>query len=159
MMIRNAVAAIAVMSVTGACSGALQITPPHLAPDAQGIVATEVKSSLGRPSRWSVRVVPWEPGQPDQSAPSLMPVSAATESAAPHPIAVDISPRFFTLIASGRQVIRARVHDRSRRYRLLIEQIPSDDALDTGINFRFRFSLPVYHSGKDPLIPLRETRP
>ena len=159
MTIRYAVAAIAMLLMAGTCPAALQITPPHLAPDAQGIVATEVKSSLGRPSRWSVRVVPWEPGQPDPSAPSLMPVSAAVESAAPHPVAVDISPRFFTLIASGRHVIRARVHDRSRRYRLLIEQIPSEDMLDTGINFRFRFSLPVYHSGKDPLIPIRDARP
>lgn len=158
-MIRNAIAAITVMSLAKVCAAALQITPPHLAPDAQGVVATEVKSSLARPSRWSVRVIPWEPGQQDQTAPSPMPVSAAMESAAPHPLAVDISPRFFTLIASGRQVIRARVHDRSRRYRLLIEQIPSDDALDTGINFRFRFSLPVYHSGRDPLIPNRDLRP
>ncbi len=37
---------------------ALNITPPQLAPDEQGVIATEVKSSLAAPTRWSVRVVP-----------------------------------------------------------------------------------------------------
>jgi hypothetical protein len=149
---------LAGLMASQAVGAALQITPPHLAPDDNGIVATEVRSSLSRPSRWSVRVVPWEPELPERTAPSAIPISAMADSVAPHPVGVEISPRFFTLVASGRQVVRARVRDRSRRYRLLIEQIPSDDPQEQGINFRFRFSLPVYYSGKDPLIPISDTR-
>lgn len=130
---------------------ALNITPPQLAPDENGIVSTEVKSSLDRPTRWSVRAIAWDPNQKDSAEPSATAVSA---TANPAPVAdVDISPRFFSLSAAGRQVIRARVNDRSRHYRLLIEQIPLDTPGAQGVNFRFRFSLPIYRSGQDPLIP------
>jgi len=50
-------------------------------------------------------------------------------------------------------VIRARIIDRSKHYRLLIEQIPDDTVRGQGVNFRFRFSLPIYKSSQDPLIP------
>jgi hypothetical protein len=168
---------------------ALNITPPQLAPDDNGIIATEVKSSLGTATRWSVRVIHWDPsqpnlprqsnqpgqpGQPGQSNspdqgnnPKAIPISApaalttssptaAPTSALAAPIAVqgvEISPRFFSLTASGRQIIRARITDRSKHYRLLIEQIPNDTLGNQGINFRFRFSLPIYKSSQDPLIP------
>jgi hypothetical protein len=164
---------------------ALNITPPQLAPDDNGIIATEVKSSLGMATRWSVRVILWDPSQPNQSnqpgqpnqdnKPQAIPISApatlttssptaapssasssAPTSALAAPIAVqgvEISPRFFSLAASGRQIIRARITDRSKHYRLLIEQIPNDTLNNQGINFRFRFSLPIYKSSQDPLIP------
>jgi P pilus assembly chaperone PapD len=134
-------------------TAALHITPPQLAPDEQGVVATEVKSSLANPSRWSVRIVAWDPSQPQDSTPdrSTMPISITS---APDTVTgVDISPRFFSLAGSGRQMIRARITDRSRHYRLLIEQIPDDQISGKGVNFRFRFSLPIYRSSQDPLIP------
>lgn len=132
-------------------SAALQITPPQLAPDDQGVIATEVKSSLSTSSRWSVRIIPWDPGQPEEPASGAMPVSSASMS---NPVTgTEISPRFFSLAGAGRQVIRARVTDRSRHYRLLIEQIPDDEPSGKGVNFRFRFSLPIYRSSQDPLIP------
>jgi P pilus assembly chaperone PapD len=161
--------------VAGAClispsQAALNITPPQLAPDQNGIIATEVKSSLTMPSRWSVRVVAWDPttkeptnnsptpaAQPVSTTPSLPSLSAAATGSAlataATPLGVDISPRFFSLPPSGRQVIRARVTDRSRYYRLLIEQIPDDSPTSQGVNFRFRFSLPIFRSSQDPLIP------
>ncbi|MFN5258062.1 MAG: hypothetical protein ACK5BC_03820, partial [Burkholderiales bacterium] len=37
------------------------------------------------------------------------------------PLGVEVSPRFFSLAGAGRQVIRARIIDRSKHYRLLIE--------------------------------------
>jgi hypothetical protein len=69
------------------------------------------------------------------------------------PLGVDVSPRFFSLAGAGRQMIRAKVFDRSRYYRLIIEQIPLESPSDPGVNFRFRFSLPIYRSANDPLIP------
>ena len=91
---------------------ALNITPPQLAPDDQGVIATEVKSSLAAPTRWSVRVIPWDPGLTEppsatasnvaaQSAPAtlstpsphLMPPSPLAIPS--HPLGVEISPRFF----------------------------------------------------------------
>jgi hypothetical protein len=153
-----------------AAHAALNITPPQLAPDDQGVIATEVKSSLAAPTRWSVRVIPWDPGftEPPAAAPSNVaaqggPATLSTPSphltppaplAIPsHPLGVEISPRFFSLAGHGRQVIRARIMDRSRHYRLLIEQIPDDALSNQGVNFRFRFSLPIYRSRQDPLIP------
>ncbi len=132
-------------------AAALQITPPQLAPDDQGVIATEVKSSLSTPSRWSVRIIPWDPTQPETPSPSAMPISSTLNNN--HITGVDISPRFFSLAGSGRQVIRARVTDRSRHYRLLIEQIPDDQPSGKGVNFRFRFSLPIYRSSQAPLTP------
>jgi len=129
---------------------ALNITPPQLAPDDNGIIATEVKSSLPNATRWSVRVIHWDPTQPTQPT-QPMPVVALAK-----PISVqgvEISPRFFSLSGLGRQIIRARITDRSRHYRLLIEQIPNDTLGNQGIQFRFRFSLPIYKSNQDPLIP------
>lgn len=135
----------------GQAHAALNITPPQLAPDEHGVIATEVRSSLSTSSRWSVRVVPWDPSLPEAPAAGAMPVSALAVAA--HPLGVEISPRFFSLPESGRQVIRARVSDRSRHYRMLIEQIPDDSLSGQGVNFRFRFSLPIYRSNRDPLIP------
>jgi hypothetical protein len=170
-----------------AAHAALNITPPQLAPDQNGIIATEVKSSLTTPSRWSVRVIVWDPTakepanrnpapaavpistsgaaaavSPAKSSAAVLPQSAtspATSAAASAlgtaaaPLGVDISPRFFSLAPAGRQVIRARVSDRTRHYRLLIEQIPDDSLSSQGVNFRFRFSLPIFRSSQDPLIP------
>jgi hypothetical protein len=149
--------AAGLITSTSAALAALNITPPQLAPDDQGVVATEVRSSLATASRWSVRVIPWDPTAPNESSTAgTLPIAAIssavitpTETAA----GVDISPRFFSLAGSGRQVIRARVTDRSRHYRLLIEQIPDDQLAGKGVNFRFRFSLPIYRSSQDPLIP------
>jgi hypothetical protein len=115
-------------------------------------------------------VVPWDPGLTEPPAAAASNVAAQTAPAtlvtpspqrtppAPlaipgHPLGVEISPRFFSLAGHGRQVIRARIMDRSRHYRLLIEQIPDDALSNQGVNFRFRFSLPIYRSRKDPLIP------
>jgi len=140
---------ISVIPVTS--QSALNITPPQLAPDDQGVVATEVRSSLSTPSRWSVRIVPWDPGMPETRPSGAMPVSALPSPT--QPPGVDVSPRFFSLAGAGRQVIRARITDRSRHYRLLIEQIPDDSVRGQGVNFRFRFSLPIYKSSQDPLIP------
>jgi hypothetical protein len=126
---------------------ALDITPPQLAPDHQGIIATEVRASLAVPTRWSVRVIPWDPTQGPAEGAAAQPVSLIGEA-----MPVDVSPRFFSLAAGGRQVIRARVNDRSRYYRLLIEQVP-DTVSSQGVQFRFRFSLPIFRSSQDPLIP------
>lgn len=139
------------ISVSQHAGAALQITPPQLAPDDQGVIATEVKSSLSTSSRWSVRIIPWDPTQPEAPSPGAMPISSTLNNN--HVTGVDISPRFFSLAGAGRQVIRARVTDRSRHYRLLIEQIPDDQPSGKGVNFRFRFSLPIYRSSQDPLIP------
>ncbi|MBU3724137.1 MAG: hypothetical protein FGM18_01335 [Burkholderiaceae bacterium] len=143
--------AAAFLMISATAQAALNITPPQLAPDDQGVIATEVKSSLSTPTRWSVRVVPWDPGAIEPGTAAAMPVSAL--AAPTHPLGVEISPRFFSLAGQGRQVIRARIADRSRHYRLLIEQIPDDGLSNQGVNFRFRFSLPIYRSSKDPLIP------
>lgn len=136
---------------------ALNITPPQLAPDQDGIVATEVRSSLSTPTRWSVRVTPWDPLAPSQERGASLPIvskeSSGPSSTATPPLGVDVSPRFFSLAGSGRQMIRAKVFDRSRYYRLVIEQIPLESPTDPGVNFRFRFSLPIYRSPTDPLIP------
>jgi len=143
--------AIAVVALTSSASAALNITPPQLAPDEHGVIATEVRSSLATSSRWSVRLVVWDPNAPEAAPSGAMPVSALAPP--PYPSGVEVSPRFFSLASSGRQVIRARVSDRSKYYRLLIEQIPEDTLSAQGVNFRFRFSLPVYRSAQDPLIP------
>lgn len=133
---------------------ALSITPPQLAPDQAGVIATEVRSSLSVASRWSVRVVEWQPQSAEIAQPQALPISGSHAlGSASQPIGVEISPRFFSLAASGRQVIRARISDRSKHYRLLIEQIPDTATASQGVNFRFRFSLPVYRSAQDPLIP------
>lgn len=153
LIARLGTAVVIVLSLTTSVHAALQITPPQLAPDEHGVIATEVKSSLATSSRWSVRIVPWDPSAPE-SSPLAMPVNApALPSQSSQPLGVEISPRFFSLAGSGRQMIRARVSDRSRYYRLLIEQIPDDSLSAQGVNFRFRFSLPIYRSGQDPLIP------
>ena len=149
---------------TSISRAALNITPPQLAPDENGVIATEVRSSLSSPTRWSVRVVPWDPSAPEPANTAATPVSAPTSPSAvlpppaplappSHPLGVEISPRFFSLAGQGRQVIRARITDRSKHYRLLIEQIPDDGLSNQGVNFRFRFSLPVYRSRQDPFIP------
>lgn len=133
---------------------ALSITPPQLAPDQRGVIATEVKSSLSVASRWSVRVVEWNPESKEPPAASAMPISSDNAlGRASQPLGVEISPRFFSLAAGGKQVIRARVSDRSKHYRLIVEQIPDAATASQGVNFRFRFSLPVYRSAQDPLIP------
>lgn len=135
---------------------ALNITPPQLAPDQDGIVATEVRSSLSTPTRWSVRVTPWDPLAPSPERGATLPIASkegSPPSMANSPLGVDVSPRFFSLASSGRQMIRAKVFDRSQYYRLVIEQIPLESPTDPGINFRFRFSLPIYRSPTDPLIP------
>lgn len=143
--------AIAAVALATSASAALNITPPQLAPDEHGVIATEVRSSLATSSRWSVRLVVWDPNAPEAAPSGAMPVSALAAPA--HASGVDVSPRFFSLASAGRQVIRARVSDRSKYYRLLIEQIPEDTLSAQGVNFRFRFSLPVYRSAQDPLIP------
>lgn len=131
---------------------ALQITPPQLTPDSDGMIATEVRSSLASSSRWSVRMIPWDPNAQELDANATLIADAAPHV---HPLGVDISPRFFSLAASGRQVVRARIRDRFRQYRLLIEQIPDDDPQGQGVNFRFRFSLPVYRSSTASPVELR----
>jgi P pilus assembly chaperone PapD len=147
-------AAFASLLAIGPAQAALSITPPQLAPDERGVIATEVKSSLGTASRWSVRVVEWNPQAPETAQPAAMPISSGNAlGTTGQPIGVEISPRFFSLAASGKQVIRARVSDRSKHYRLLIEQIPDPSTASQGVSFRFRFSLPVYRSPQDPLIP------
>ena len=146
-----ALATMVGLAMSSPAGAALNITPPQLAPDEHGVIATEVKSSLATASRWSVRVVVWAPNAPSSPASGPMPVSALANPA--HPLGVDISPRFFSLAGAGRQMIRARVTDRSKYYRLLIEQIPDDSVSAQGVNFRFRFSLPIYRSSQDPLIP------
>jgi P pilus assembly chaperone PapD len=149
-----AVIAAAAASLFSPAHAALSITPPQLAPDSQGVIATEVRSSLPTASRWSVRVIEWNPESPQTETPSALPISNNHAlGSASQPIGIDISPRFFSLAASGRQVIRARVSNRSKHYRLLIEQIPEGSSSSQGVNFRFRFSLPVYRSPQDPLIP------
>ncbi len=145
------------MLITGIkAHAALNITPPQLAPDQDGIVATEVRSSLSTPTRWSVRVTPWDPLAPSPERGAALPIvskDSGPSLIANPPLGVDVSPRFFSLAGSGRQMIRAKVFDRSRYYRLVIEQIPLESPTDPGINFRFRFSLPIYRSPTDPLIP------
>ncbi len=145
------------MLITGMqAQAALNITPPQLAPDQDGIVATEVRSSLSTPTRWSVRVTPWDPLAPSTERGAALPIASKDSgppSAAYPPLGVDVSPRFFSLAGSGRQMIRAKVFDRSQYYRLVIEQIPLESPTDPGVNFRFRFSLPIYRSPTDPLIP------
>lgn len=150
MPIHKALIALGALAC-GPTLAALNITPPQLAPDAQGVIATEVKSSLATPTRWSVRIVIWDPTAPERTTTGPLPVAALPTPS--HPLGTEISPRFFTLPAAGRQVIRARVADRSKYYRLLIEQIPDDSVSAQGVNFRFRFSLPIYRSPQDPLIP------
>lgn len=136
----HAVAALLLLPI--AAKAALQITPPQLTPDTDGMIATEVRSSLASGSRWSVRVIPWET-EAGADAPANATMIADVLPHV-HPLGVDVSPRFFSLAASGRQVVRARIRDHSRQYRLLIEQIPEDDPEGNGVNFRFRFSLPIY---------------
>jgi P pilus assembly chaperone PapD len=150
-LLRTGLATVLITSAQAALA-ALNITPPQLAPDDQGVIATEVRSSLATTSRWSVRVVPWDPAKTDDNPSAAnMPIAALANTDIAS--GVEISPRFFSLAGSGRQVIRARVADRSRHYRLLIEQIPDDQPGGKGVNFRFRFSLPIYRSSQDPLIP------
>jgi hypothetical protein len=142
--------AAALLLLPAVTQAALQISPPQLTPDADGMIATEVRSGLASSSRWSVRVIPWEADGGHESAP---PDATTIGDVLPHvhPLGVDVSPRFFSLTASGRQVVRARIRDRSRQYRLLIEQIPEDDPESQGVNFRFRFSLPIYRqAGAQP---------
>ncbi len=150
----RALISLLLMIASAPTQAALNITPPQLAPDQDGIVATEVRSSLSTPTRWSVRVTPWDPLAPSQGSGATLPiVSSGPSSIVSPPLGVDVSPRFFSLAGSGRQMIRAKVFDRSRYYRLVIEQIPLESPTDPGVNFRFRFSLPIYRSPTDPLIP------
>jgi len=141
-------------------TAALNITPPQLAPDANGVIATEVRSTLSGPSRWSVRIIPWDPAEPDSAKSLAVNLTAnANQPSSTLPLNLpinlpQISPRFFSLQPLQHQVIRARVHDRSKRYRLLIEQVADDQAKLEGVNFQFRFSLPIYQSRQDPAIPL-----
>lgn len=121
-------------SVPSVSHAALGISPPQLFPDRSGIVVTEVQSSMTSASRWSVRLVGWGPaGEEIVGVPG------------------DVSPRFFSLAPGGRQLIRARIKEGSRYHRLLIEQIPETDNEITGLAFRFRFSLPVYHHRQEPI--------
>lgn len=146
---------LALSSQSVSARAALNITPPQLAPDANGVVATEVKSTLNHGSRWSVRIIPWDPNpsEPDTTVNSATAVKTnlISSSSASQP---QISPRFFSLQPMQHQVIRARIPDRSKRYRLLIEQVADQEARHEGVNFQFRFSLPVYQSRQDPAIPL-----
>lgn len=121
-------------SVPSVSLAALGISPPQLFPDRSGIVVTEVQSSMTSASRWSVRLVGWGPaGEEIMGVPG------------------DVSPRFFGLAPGGRQLIRARIKEGTRYHRLLIEQIPEADNEISGLAFRFRFSLPVYHHRQEPL--------
>jgi len=124
----------ALSSVPSVSHAALGISPPQLFPDRSGIVVTEVQSSMTSASRWSVRLVGWGPaGEEIVGVPG------------------DVSPRFFGLAPGGRQLIRARIKEGTRYHRLLIEQIPETDNEITGLAFRFRFSLPVYHHRQEPV--------
>ncbi|MFZ9734250.1 MAG: hypothetical protein ACO3B4_04290 [Burkholderiaceae bacterium] len=121
-------------SVPSVSHAALGISPPQLFPDRSGIVVTEVQSSMTSASRWSVRLVGWGPaGEEIVGVPG------------------DVSPRFFGLAPGGRQLIRARIKEGTRYHRLLIEQIPEANNEISGLAFRFRFSLPVYHHRQEPL--------
>ena len=62
-----------------------------------------------------------------------------------------VAPRFFSLQPGGRQLVRARIANRERYHRLLIEQIPEADNNISGLAFRFRFSLPVYRLAQEPV--------
>ncbi|MEY2776944.1 MAG: Pili and flagellar-assembly chaperone, PapD N-terminal domain [Pseudomonadota bacterium] len=119
--------------LTPLAQAALTISPPQLTPDEDGVVVTQVQSSLAQPSRWSVRLVDWN-----------------VEGNAFPPAEGQISPRFFSLQPGDMQVIRARPRERSRYHRLVIEQVPPDD-LQQGLSFQFRFSLPVFRSHKEPV--------
>ena len=131
---RQRLAWAALLALPQSAWSALAVTPPQLHPDPGGIVVTEVRSSLQTGSKWSVRLVHWQPGQSE-----------------PTPAAGDVSPRFFSLEAGGRQVIRARVKNQSVYHRLLVEQLPDQDSLGQGLAFRFRFSLPVYRQAQEPV--------
>jgi hypothetical protein len=113
---------------------ALGISPPQLVPDQAGIVVTEVQSSMTSASRWSVRLVGWGPAGEEITG-----------------VAGDVSPRFFGLAPGGRQLVRARIKDKTRYHRLLIEQVPEHQSEVAGLAFRFRFSLPVYQSRNEPV--------
>jgi len=120
---------------------ALTISPPQLTPDEQGVVVTQVQSSLGQTSRWSVRLVTW-----------------TSESGPFEPAPGQVSPRFFSLAPNEIQVIRARPLKRGSYHRLVIEQIPSED-LQQGLSFQFRFSLPVFRHAQEPLKHRLDLRP
>jgi len=119
--------------LTSVAQAALTISPPQLTPDEQGVVVTQVQSSLAQPARWSVRLVQWGVD------PTEFP-----------PAEGQISPRFFSLHPGEIQVIRAKPAERGRYHRLVLEQIPPDD-LQQGLSFQFRFSLPVFRNPKEPL--------
>jgi P pilus assembly chaperone PapD len=120
---------------------ALTISPPQLTPDEQGVVVTQVQSSLAQPSRWSVRLVTWN-----------------AEAGPFEPAQGQVSPRFFSLNPNEVQVVRARPLNRAGYHRLVIEQIPSED-LQQGLSFQFRFSLPVFRFAQEPLKHRLELRP
>lgn len=112
---------------------ALTVSPPQLTPDEHGVVVTQVQSSLGQASRWSVRLVSWT-----KDPNGFLPAEG------------QVTPRFFSLAPNETQVIRARPSDRSGYHRLVIEQIPTDD-LQQGLSFQFRFSLPMFRSPQEPV--------
>lgn len=113
---------------------ALSVTPPQLHLDEAGVVVTEVQSSLTTSSRWSVRLVGWGPAGEEQPGAEGL-----------------VAPRFFSLTPGGRQLVRARIANRARYHRLLIEQIPEANNDISGLAFRFRFSLPVYRLAQEPV--------
>ena len=113
---------------------ALSVTPPQLHLDEAGVVVTEVQSSLTTSSRWSVRLVGWGPAGEEQAGAEGL-----------------VAPRFFSLAPGGRQLVRARIANRARYHRLLIEQIPEANNDISGLAFRFRFSLPVYRLAQEPV--------
>ena len=113
---------------------ALSVTPPQLHLDEAGVVVTEVQSSLTTSSRWSVRLVGWGPAGEEQPGAEGL-----------------VAPRFFSLAPGGRQLVRARIANRARYHRLLIEQIPEANNDISGLAFRFRFSLPVYRLAQEPV--------
>ena len=117
-----------------AAHAALSVTPPQLHLDEGGVVVTEVQSSLTTPSRWSVRLVGWGPAGEEQPGADGQ-----------------VAPRFFSLAPGGRQLVRARIANRARYHRLLIEQIPEANNSISGLAFRFRFSLPVYRLAQEPV--------
>lgn len=113
---------------------ALSVTPPQLHLDEAGVVVTELQSSLTTSSRWSVRLVGWGPAGEEQPGAEGL-----------------VAPRFFSLTPGGRQLVRARIANRARYHRLLIEQIPEANNDISGLAFRFRFSLPVYRLAQEPV--------
>jgi P pilus assembly chaperone PapD len=108
-----------------AAHAALSVTPPQLHIDEAGVVVTEVQSSLTSPSRWSVRLVGWGPAGEEQPGADGQ-----------------VAPRFFSLQPGGRQLVRARIANRERYHRLLIEQIPRPTTTSRALPFVFGSAFP-----------------